>query len=87
MEPGSIEAIRERVAAGLGCSIVPSMAVTAAHHRCGLEVQPLAPELSRTPGLVLRQDKPVGVGLRKVVEALEGLAQSRSGAPSGNSGR
>ncbi|MDH4869774.1 LysR family transcriptional regulator [Pseudomonas sp. BN515] len=87
MELGSIEAIKEMVAAGLGCSIVPSMAVKAAHHRRGLEVHSLAPELSRTLGLVLRQDKPVGAGLRKVVEALEGLAQSRSGAPSGNSGR
>ena len=87
MELGSIEAIKEMVAAGLGCSIVPSMAVKAAHHRRGLEVRPLAPDLSRTLGLVLRQDKPVGAGLRKVVEALEGLAQSRSGAPSGNSGR
>ncbi|MDA8485511.1 LysR family transcriptional regulator [Pseudomonas resinovorans] len=85
MELGSIEAIKEMVAAGLGCSIVPSMAVKAAHHRRGLEVRPLAPDLSRTLGLVLRQDKPMGAGLRKVVEALEGLAQSRSGAPSGNS--
>ncbi|WP_280367588.1 LysR substrate-binding domain-containing protein [Pseudomonas sp. BN411] len=80
-------AVHCSASSALGCSIVPSMAVKAAHHRRGLEVRPLAPELSRTLGLVLRQDKPVETGLRKVVEALEGLAQSRSGAPSGNSGR
>ncbi|MFZ6044868.1 LysR family transcriptional regulator [Pseudomonas sp. CR3202] len=74
MELGSIEAIKEMVAAGLGWSIVPRMAVDAPHHRRGLEVRPLAPGLSRTLGLVLRQDKPLGASLRKVLAALEGLA-------------
>ena len=74
MELGSIEAIKEMVAAGLGYSIVPRMSVAAAHHRRGLQVQPLTPPLSRTLGIVLRQDKPLGKALRQVLEALQTLA-------------
>lgn len=73
MELGSIEAIKEMVAAGLGYSIVPRIAVAAAHHRRGLQVKPLTPPLSRTLGIALRQDKPLGSALRKVLEALETL--------------
>jgi DNA-binding transcriptional LysR family regulator len=73
MELGSIEAIKEMVAAGLGYSIVPRMSVAAEHHRRGLQVHGLAPELSRTLGIVLRQDKPVSKALRQVIEALQGL--------------
>lgn len=73
MELGSIEAIKEMVAAGLGYSIVPKIAVAAAHHRRGLQVKPLTPPLSRTLGIALRQDKPLGSALRKVLEALETL--------------
>lgn len=73
MELGSIEAIKEMVAAGLGYSIVPRMSVTAEHHRRGLQVRALTPVLSRTLGIVLRQDKPVSKALRQVIEALQGL--------------
>ncbi|MDB6144701.1 MAG: regulatory protein LysR:LysR, substrate-binding protein [Pseudomonas sp.] len=73
MELGSIEAIKEMVAAGLGYSIVPRMAVAAEHHRRGLQVRVLTPVLARTLGIVLRQDKPVSKGLRQVIEALQGL--------------
>lgn len=38
MELGSIEAIKEMVAAGLGYSIVPAMSVRATHHRRGLRI-------------------------------------------------
>ena len=74
MELGSIEAIKEMVAAGLGYSIVPAMSVAATHHRRGLRVEPLNPSLSRTLGIVLRQDKPVGKALRQVLDALQTLA-------------
>nr|WP_314583284.1 LysR family transcriptional regulator [uncultured Pseudomonas sp.] len=74
MELGSIEAIKEMVAAGLGYSIVPRMSVAATHHRRGLQVQPLTPPISRTLGVVLRQDKPLGKALRQVLEALQTLA-------------
>ncbi|EIK93954.1 LysR family transcriptional regulator [Pseudomonas sp. M47T1] len=75
MELGSIEAIKEMVAAGLGFSIVPAMAVHALHHRRGLQIQPLTPMLKRTLGLVLRQDKRLSKALQTVVEALRSLAR------------
>jgi DNA-binding transcriptional LysR family regulator len=74
MELGSIEAIKEMVAAGLGYSIVPAMSVAATHHRRGLRVETLQPPLSRTLGIVLRQDKPLGAALRQVLGALQALA-------------
>lgn len=74
MELGSIEAIKEMVAAGLGYSIVPRMSVAALHHRRGLQVRSLTPALSRTLGIVLRQDKPLSKALRQVLEALQTLA-------------
>ncbi|TDV72826.1 LysR family transcriptional regulator [Pseudomonas sp. LP_7_YM] len=74
MELGSIEAIKEMVAAGLGYSIVPYLSVAAAHHRRGLRIQPLTPSLTRTLGIVLRQDKPVNKALRQVLEALQTLS-------------
>ena len=74
MELGSIEAIKEMVAAGLGYSIVPAMSVAATHHRRGLRVATLQPPLSRTLGIVLRQDKPLGAPLRQVLGALQALA-------------
>lgn len=74
MELGSIEAIKEMVAAGLGYSIVPYLSVAAAHNRRGLRIQRLTPSLKRTLGIVLRQDKPVGKALRQVLEALQTLS-------------
>ncbi|WP_054083151.1 LysR family transcriptional regulator [Pseudomonas savastanoi] len=73
MELGSIEAIKEMVAAGLCYSIVPRMAVAAVHHRRGLQVLQLMPGLSRTLGIALRQDKPVSKALRQVLDALHKL--------------
>ena len=74
MELGSIEAIKEMVAAGLGFSIVPAMAVHAQHHRRGLRVQPLTPMLKRTLALVVHQDKPLSRALQAVLEGLRTLA-------------
>ncbi|KPW35050.1 LysR family transcriptional regulator [Pseudomonas coronafaciens pv. atropurpurea] len=76
MELGSIEAIKEMVAAGLGYSIVPRMAVAAVHHRRGLQVHSLTPGLSRTLGIVVRQDKPLSKPLRQVLDALQRLKGS-----------
>lgn len=73
MELGSIEAIKEMVAAGLGFGIVPAMAVAARRHRRGLRVLPLQPALSRTLAIVMRQDKPLNRGLQQVVQALRSL--------------
>jgi DNA-binding transcriptional LysR family regulator len=74
MELGSIEAIKEMVAAGLGYSIVPAMSVAATHHRRGLRVESLQPPLTRTLVIALRQDKPVGKALRQVLDALQTLS-------------
>ncbi len=73
MELGSIEAIKEMVAAGLGYSIVPRIAVATAHHQRNLQIHNLTPPLVRTLSLVMRQDKPVNRALREVVDALRGL--------------
>ncbi|WGL63348.1 LysR family transcriptional regulator [Pseudomonas sp. CW003PS] len=74
MQLGSIEAIKEMVAAGLGCSIVPRMAISAPHHRRGLSVQTLEPALTRSLAILLRQDKPLSRGLQQVIAALKALA-------------
>ncbi len=73
MELGSIEALKELVAAGLGYSLVPGIAVATEHHRHGLRVQPLVPPLTRTLALVLRRDKPLSRALQQVLEALRQL--------------
>ena len=73
MALGSIEAIKEMVAAGLGYSIVPRMAVNTAHYRRGLRISELTPSLSRTLAMVVRQDKPLTPGLRHVMSAFEEL--------------
>jgi len=70
MELGSVEAIKELVAAGLGCAVLPRLAVTGRGASDRLVVRPLAPRLHRTLGVVLRRDKPRHRGLREVVQAL-----------------
>jgi hypothetical protein len=50
------------------------MSVAAPHHQRGLQVQALTPTLSRTLGVVLRQDKPVNKALKQVLDALQTLA-------------
>ena len=71
MELGSVEAIKEMVAAGLGCSILPAMAVTGPGQHPELVVHPLSPKLQRTLALVMRGDKPVNKAMRQVISAIE----------------
>jgi DNA-binding transcriptional LysR family regulator len=71
MELGSVEAIKEMVAAGLGCSILPAMAVTGPGQHPGLAVHPLYPKLQRTLALIMRSDKPVNKAMRQVISAIE----------------
>lgn len=77
MELGSTEAMKEIVAAGLGCAVLPRMAVQGAGARGGLAVRPLRPALQRELAVVLRRDKPVSRGLRQVADLLLGLRTSR----------
>lgn len=70
MELGSIEAIKQMVIAGLGVSIVPQLAMSQPCATHFLLAQPLAPRLERQLAVVLRQDKPLNKGLKKVVDGL-----------------
>jgi len=69
MELGSIEAIKEMVAAGLGCSILPAMALRSADSK-RLQCRPLQPALSRELGIVMRQDKPLTRGMQVLAAAI-----------------
>jgi DNA-binding transcriptional LysR family regulator len=69
MELGSIEAIKELVAAGLGCGLLPRLA-TREGEGGAVAVRSLAPLLNREIGVVLRRDKVPDHGLRELVRGL-----------------
>jgi len=73
MELGSTEAMKEIVGAGLGCAVLPRLAVSGAGRREALEVRSLTPRLSRDLAIVLRRDKPLSRGLRHLQDALLAL--------------
>jgi DNA-binding transcriptional LysR family regulator len=77
MELDSVEAIKQLVGAGLGCSVLPGMALTTPESRRGLEVHALKPRLTRQLALVLRRDKPLSRGLRETIAALRALSGKR----------
>ena len=89
MELGSVEAMKEMVAAGLGYAIVPGMAMRGRGAHPELKISRLVPPLSRSLAIVLRRDKPVGKGLRVVLDAIAraGAESRRPGAPRGRPGR
>ena len=69
MEFGSVEAIKELVAAGLGWSILPGLALK--RERGGLvTASSLKPRLMRDLGMVLRRDKHLTRGLREMMKCL-----------------
>jgi DNA-binding transcriptional LysR family regulator len=70
MELGSVEAMKEMVAAGLGYGIVPRMAMSGRGAHPELKLSRLAPPMHRTLAVVVRRDKPLGKGLRAVVDAI-----------------
>jgi DNA-binding transcriptional LysR family regulator len=70
MELGSVEAMKEMVAAGLGYGIVPRMAMTGRGAHPGLKISRLAPRMHRTLAVVIRRDKPVNKALRVVLDAI-----------------
>ncbi len=78
MELGSIEAIKQLVSAGLGCGLLPRLAVgegpVAAHS--------LAPPLYREIGLVVRRDKIPDRGLRELMRSLVALKREAHPASS-----
>ncbi|NRF68793.1 LysR family transcriptional regulator [Aquincola sp. S2] len=74
MSLGSVEAIKALVAAGLGCAVLPQMAVRHEQARGSLVVRPLAPKLQRQLGVVVRRDKRLQRPLAETIRALETLA-------------
>lgn len=74
MSLGSVEAIKQLVGAGLGCAVLPGMAVSNAGDRKGLVVRSLSPKLHRKLALVIRRDKPLFRGVRETVKALRQLS-------------
>lgn len=74
MELGSVEAIKQLVGAGLGCAVLPRVAITKTDVRAPLTARPLSPRLKRKLGLVVRRDKVITRGLREMIRALTALA-------------
>lgn len=78
MALGSVDAIKEMVAVGLGAALVPEIALRAAD-RERLVVRPVSPPLSRRFALVLRRDKRLDRALRETLNALKTLAALEEG--------
>jgi DNA-binding transcriptional LysR family regulator len=74
MSLGSAEAIKAMAVAGLGCGILPEMAV-GKEGREKFVVRPLSPPLHRTLGVVIRKDKRLSKGLKAAYDALLGLSR------------
>lgn len=69
MELGSVEAIKEMVASGLGYAVIPSMALRKADER-RLQVSKMQPPLARELGLIVRHDKPVTRGMQALAAVI-----------------
>lgn len=78
MSLGSVEAIKELVAAGLGCAVVPRMALGKQGGGRSVQVRPLTPRMYRALALVLRRDKRLHKGLQVTVAAVKRLARAYS---------
>ncbi|GAB1582736.1 MULTISPECIES: LysR family transcriptional regulator [Phyllobacteriaceae] len=76
MELGSVEAIKELVGAGLGCAVLPRLAVGGNGSRNDFVVRSLRPRLTRQLGLAMRNDKILDAGLRAVVDAIAAMKGS-----------
>ncbi|QEI07542.1 LysR family transcriptional regulator [Pigmentiphaga aceris] len=70
MELDSVEAIKAVVAAGLGSSFLPRLALTGHGHHADLEFRSLTPRLYRSQALVMRQDKTMTAAFRATVECI-----------------
>ncbi|KAF1045157.1 MAG: HTH-type transcriptional activator CmpR [Herbaspirillum frisingense] len=75
MSLGSVEAIKEMVGAGLGCAILPGMAVQG-KLKGGMRAQALSPRLHRRLAVVIRRDKRLHAGLADVVRSLKALGKA-----------
>lgn len=76
MSLGNVEAIKAMVIAGVGCSVLPGLAVEGGRHP-DMVVRPLSPRLYRTLAVAIRKDKRLTRALKVTVDAL--LAVSKRG--------
>src|SRR5260370_8136065 len=67
MELGNVEAIKEVVGAGLGCGVVPRMALKRASSHRSVTVRPLSPNLHRRLPCVPPHHNPLPRPLRPVL--------------------
>lgn len=79
MSLGSVEAIKQLVAAGLGAAILPRLSVPDGGS-AGLVIRSLTPRLSRRLVLVLRRDKPLGRALKAMIDALRAASDGAQAA-------
>lgn len=77
MELGSIEAIRNVVASGIGAALLPVEILAGKPPVGGIVTRPLKPRLTRTLALVQRRDKPDNPALAAVRDMLLMLAERR----------
>lgn len=75
MSLGSEEAIKEMVRAGLGCAVLPSLALRKGQDD-GFLMRSLTPALFRRLGVVIRRDKRLHKVLRDTLNALQGLSRT-----------
>jgi len=78
MSLGSVEAIKELVRVGLGCAVLPGMAVREESGRSDLTVRTLSPKLYRRLAVVIRRDKRLDMGLKDTLSALKALSAEDS---------
>ncbi|WP_407164859.1 LysR family transcriptional regulator [Bradyrhizobium sp. ORS 111] len=79
MSLGSVEAIKEMVRAGLGCAILPGMAVSARSRHGDLAIRSLSPKLYRRLAVLIRRDKRLDRGLRQTLSALKAIPSNHDG--------
>ncbi len=81
MSLGSVEAIKQMVGAGLGCSILPRMAVRQEMATGALAVRSLTPRLSRRLAIVVRSDKRLHRALTDAIHSIQSLGSDARAAP------
>jgi DNA-binding transcriptional LysR family regulator len=74
MSLGSVEAIKEMVGVGLGCAVVPRMALGDKRRQVNMAVRSLSPTLYRQLAVVIRQDKRLNLGIRAILSALKAMS-------------
>ena len=77
LEMGNVEAIKRLVRAGMGVSIVPSMAVREEVAQQTLHAAPLSPPLRRQLGIVVRSDRRANRLIGAMQELMAGSTETR----------